>query len=106
MGRAPGHPQFIADLTKSVTAQNQFTSAGLIRGYFSLSISGTWVATVHVQRSFDDGVTWLDVNSYTSNTEKKGFEPGSNGGQDGIKYRVGVKTGNYTSGTVVIRLAQ
>lgn len=91
----------VAKSEASIAAQNTFADAASIRADFNLSLSGTWVATVHLQRSFDDGATWKDVKAYTANTEERGFEP-----EGGIKYRFGVKTGNYTSGTVVGRLSR
>ena len=87
--------------TKSITAENQFSDRAVIRGYFNFSLSGTWVATVTVQRSFDDGATWLDVKTFVGNTEEYGFEP-----ETGVLYMFGVKTGAFTSGTVVGRLSQ
>ena len=46
---------------RTLTGENQFCDPGEIIGYFNISISGTWVGTVTVQRSFDDGSTWFDV---------------------------------------------
>lgn len=89
-------------VTAAITAENTFTSGIQLRGTFNLSIAGTWVATVTVQRSFD-GTTWLDVEDYTANTQKIG--EASNQGES-VWYRVGVKTGNYTSGTCNVRLSQ
>lgn len=86
----------------SIAAQNTFSTAIPINpGGFNLSLSGTWVATVHIQRSFDNGLTWLDVQSYAANIQDRGTES-----ETGVLYRVGVKTGNYTSGTVVARISQ
>jgi hypothetical protein len=87
--------------TRSITAENQFTDAAELTGYFNLSLSGTWEATVTLQRSFDSGSTWYDVDTRTANTEEYGFEP-----EDGVQYRAGVKTGDFTSGTVVTRISQ
>ena len=83
----------------SIAAQNTFTDAVRLEGYFNLSLSGTWVATVTVQRSIDNS-TWVDVDTFTANSEEVGFEP------ELMWYRVGVKTGAYTSGTVVVRLGR
>lgn len=69
--------------------------------YFNANATGTWAATVYVQRSFDNGVTWQDVGSYTENAELTGFEP-----ESGVRYRFGVKAGGYSSGTVVGRISQ
>ena len=87
---------------KDITAQNIFSDALVIKkGVFNLSLSGTWVATVHVQRSFDTATPdWKDVDSFTVNVERIALEP------ERALYRFGVKTGNYTSGTVVGRLGQ
>lgn len=89
-------------ITASIAAQNTFSDAYggqlVAPGRFNLSLSGTWVATVHLQRSFDLGTTWHDVASFTTNDEGSVTDPG------GVQYRIGVKTGNYTSGTVVARL--
>lgn len=90
-----------AVVTRSVTAENLFTDAVKLTGYFNLSMSGTWEATVTIQRAFDGGSTWLDVAEYTDSSEEYGFEC-----EGGIVYRVGVKTGDFTSGTVVLRLSQ
>ena len=81
----------------SLSAQNTFTDTVTHEGYFNLSITGTFAATVTVQRSFN-GSDWHDVDSFTGPAEEVGFEPES------IYYRAGIKTGDYTSGTVNIRL--
>ena len=83
----------------NITAENTFTTAVRLEGYFNLSISGTWVATVTVQRSIDNS-TWVDVDTFTTNSEEVGFEP------EFMWYRVGVKTAEFTSGTVVVRLGR
>ncbi len=91
----------LGKVEKNITAQNTFSDPISIRGKFNLSISGTWAATVFLQRSFDNGANYVDVESYTANIEKIGEEL-----ESGILYRVGVKTGGFTSGTVVCRLSQ
>jgi hypothetical protein len=85
--------------TAEITAQNTFTTAAKLEGYFNISISGTFVATVFVQRSIDNS-TWVDVNSYTAPFEGTGFDP------EFMWYRIGVKTGGFTSGTVVVRIGR
>ena len=93
-------------VTASLTAENTFTDWYSSRydnadGYLNLSVSGTWVGTITVQRSFDGGVTPLDVEQYTSNIEKyvQDFETG-------VVYRIGFKTGEFTSGTAVCRVSR
>lgn len=83
----------------TITAQNTFTTPVQVNGWFNLSLSGTFVATVTAQRSIDNS-TWMDVDSFTTAVEQSGMEP------EIIWYRVGVKTGGYTSGSAVIRLGQ
>lgn len=86
---------------RTITSENQFVDPLEVTGYFNVSISGTWTALVTVQRSFDRGSTWYDVNSWSANTEEYGFEP-----EGGVQYRGGVKTGDFTSGSIVLRISQ
>jgi len=92
--------------SKSISAENTFTDPVMVHaGYFSLSISGLSDSTVTVQKSYDvddeDAVgNWVDVDTFTANAEEVGFEP------ENRVYRVGIKTGDYGSDTVVIRLGK
>lgn len=95
-------------VSASVTAQNNFTDGVTIFGGASLVITGTWVATVTLQRSPDAGATWVDDTdnagnaiSFTAN-QRFQFTEYSND----IQYRAGVKTGGFTSGTVVMEIQQ
>jgi hypothetical protein len=85
----------------SIDAENTFSDGLYTEGGFNFSLSGTFVATVTVQRSFDQGATWRDVESFTSPIETFGTDPGPT-----VAYRAGVKTGDYTSGTVSIRIGR
>lgn len=89
----------MANVTASITAENTFTDKLQVIGHFNLSISGTWAATVTVQRSWD-GTNWFDVDTFTSNYEGVGFDA------EEVYYRAGVKTGDFTSGTVVLRISE
>ena len=86
---------------KEVTAQNTFSDGLYTEGAFNLSISGTFSATVTVQRSFDQGSTWRDVDTFTAPIETYGTDP-----EPVVVYRAGVKTGDFTSGTVEIRIGR
>lgn len=86
-------------VTKAITAENTFSDPAYLEGYFNISISNTFVATVFVQRSPDNS-NWYDVNSYTAPFEGVGFEP------EFMYYRIGVKTGGFTSGTVDVRIGR
>lgn len=70
-----------------------------LRGRVNVSISGTFTGTVTVQRSMD-GVVWGDVCRSTTPTEQYGFEI------ERTLYRVGFKTGEYTSGTAYVRIGR
>lgn len=80
---------------KSITAQNTFTDAVTLKAgeTADISISGTFTATVTVQRKID-GTNWRDVGTYTSSEETVYTAGGDH------EMRVGVKTGDFTSGTV------
>ena len=69
-------------------------------GFLNISIYGTFTATIFLQRSFDKGVTWVDYTSYTAATQatKEDMEVG-------VRYRLGIKTGGYTSGSAYVRLS-
>jgi len=94
----------------TVTAQNTFSDPITVSGAgagdrtFTINISGTWVATVVLQRSLDsDTGPWSDVagKSWTANTTET-----YNDGLDNqiAYYRIGVKTGGFTSGSVAASL--
>lgn len=85
----------MANVTASITG-NESTASLQIRGHFNLSISGTWAATVTVQRSWNNS-DWFDVDTFTGNYEGVGFDA------EEVYYRATVS--GYSSGTVVIRLS-
>lgn len=87
--------------TRSISATNIWTDRVQLAGYFNISISGTWVGTVTCQRSFDQGSTWHDVNTWDENTQEYGFEP-----EHGVWYQAGFKDGDFSNGTCVVRLSQ
>ena len=88
----------MSTVTKSVSAENTWSDALEVLNDFDLSISGTFVGTVTVQRSFDGGSVWRDVDTFTSPIETSGFQPSFS------NYRVGIASGGYTSGTAVVTL--
>lgn len=89
-------------VTAAITAQNTFTSSvSFSVGLFDLSVSGTFSATVTLQRSFDSGSTWHDVETFTAAEEAV-----VDNADNTVKWRIGVKTGQFTSGTANVRLSQ
>ena len=89
----------------SLTAQNTWNNSDGIevdpRRPFNVSVSGTFSATVTLQRSFDAGLTWLDVWTTTEAAEELVDSVGS-----AVLWRLGVKTGGFTSGTAAVRIYQ
>ncbi len=66
---------------------------------YNVSITGTFTANVTLQRSFDSGVTWVDADTWTAAAEEMTIvDPNK------LPYRIGVKQGGYTTGTVVCKL--
>jgi hypothetical protein len=71
-------------------------------GQFTLSIAGTWEGTLSLQRSLDNGDSWLDTgDEFESNGEYN-----CNDSAIGVLYRLGFKSGNYTSGTADVTIAK
>lgn len=89
----------LADVSKTITAQNVFTNWVTLDHESDLSISGIAGDTVTVQRTRDGGTTIRDIESFTSDVEKI-ISPS----RQGIQYRVGIKTGNYVGGTVLVEI--
>lgn len=89
----------------SFTGANQFaateirvTGVGTARS-ISITRSGTWSATVTLQRSISAPGAWTDVATFTTNATSVYTDGLDN---QVIYYRVGIKTGDYTSGTAVV----
>lgn len=84
----------------SVSAGAQNTFSDVLRvgrnRKINASISGTFSATAVVQRrQLGSSDAWVDILSVTAAAEKLIESVGN------WEYRIGVKTGGYTSGTVV-----
>lgn len=91
-----------------VTAESQFSDAIRVIGVgnsrqFTITVSGTWSATVTLQRSVDEVGSWTDVTTYTANQAGVTFDDGLD--NQIIYYRIGVDTGDYTSGTAECNLS-
>ena len=86
-------------VSASVTAENQWTSGKWVHDHGTVVLSGTFSATVSLQRSGDRGTTWKDTGDTWTSAGVYTFTDYTDG-----YYRVGVATGNYTSGTAVLWL--
>lgn len=97
-------------VSASIAADNTFTNTirvtgvGTARG-FTVNLTGAWTGTgtiTTLQRSFDEGASWIDVTTYTVNqavTVTDGLD------NQIILYRIGVKTGGFVAGPVEATLA-
>jgi hypothetical protein len=88
------------EVTKSITAENTFSDTIQVQGYFNVSVTGIAGGTeVTVQKiSGVDGSNYTDVDSFTADVETYGFDP------ERKTYRIGVKTGDFGSGTCKVRI--
>ena len=91
--------------TIDVTGADQWSDPirvfGTNRSFF-VTLAGTWTATVTVQRSIGVTGSWVDLTTtYSSNGTNVVNDERDN---EIIYYRVGVATGDFTSGTVELEL--
>lgn len=82
--------------TFSATGQSDTVS---IRGHFNVSLSGFGSGTIGVQRSFDSGGTWLTIEEFTSDVERRGYEQ-----EIDVIYRLNCSS--YSSGTLAYRISK
>lgn len=85
-------------VTAAIAAQNTFTDPIRIQEHGTIRISGTFTATVSLQRS-EDGVTWHDTGDTWTAAGVHSFSDYTK-----MLYRAGVKTSGYTTGTVSLWL--
>lgn len=107
----PGRAQYTQRprVWEDIYGENQFTPESYFQasdrntGDFPviIAIRGTFVGTVTLQRSFDDGTTWHNVATWAAPAETLYANPNGS-----IKYRLGVKTGEFTSGSIHCNLSQ
>jgi hypothetical protein len=83
--------------TASLTGDDQFSDAIELVGDMSLTISGTFTGTSRCSARSTRARRGL-MSTPSQPTEEVGFEPA------GCQYRVGIKTGDYTSGTANVGL--
>jgi hypothetical protein len=88
-------------IDESLSAENTFTTPILVvDNDYDLSIRGTFSAILHLQRKLpgEADSEYRDVSSFTSPDEQLGRCVSS------WYYRIGIKTGNYTSGTAKVNI--
>jgi hypothetical protein len=96
-------------VTRSISAQNQFTNDIRVTGIgqgrrFGVTVTGLTGTgnTVTLQRSVGAPGAWVDVITYTTNQATTYLDALDN---QIIYYRIGIATGGYSSGTTVTELA-
>lgn len=90
-----------ADQELAISAQNIFTPSILLekRERLSVSVSGTFDATITLQRQLD-AVNWRDIMSWSGAVELSYI------GDEGQDIRIGIRTGDYVSGTALCRIGK
>ena len=92
-------------MTVNVDRSESFTGTAngtgvMLEKHFNLSVSGTFVGTVAIQRSYTGKTgTYHTIKAYTVPIEETGIEP-----EGGVYYRMACTA--FTSGTIVTRLGQ
>lgn len=92
-------------MPSSETLEHEFTATGqsdvrYVSGrHFNVSVYGTFVGTIAIQRSFDEGVTWMDAKVFTEPFEGIGIES-----EIQVQYRFNCTA--LSSGTAYCRLGQ
>lgn len=93
-----------------LAAANTFTNSILVTGVgaqrtININIAGTFSATVQLQYSVGTNAgPWIDVAGETWNMPFTAqFNDGNN--NDSIYYRLGIETGNYTSGSTLVSIS-
>lgn len=91
----------------AAAGENQFTEAIKITGFsgdersFSIGTTGVWAGTLTLQRSFGSPGAWIDAETYTTN---QSLSYDDNLDDQVVWYRIGFKTGEYSSGTANLTL--
>ena len=79
-------------------------------GHLNISIftDSSWNATVSLQRRFDTTSAWMTVKEYTPTDTVSGgsIQEYVKDKEPRVFYRLGIATGNYTSGSVIVRLSR
>lgn len=94
-------------VTETITAEDTFTDPIRVAGVegqraFGISITGTFVATLTLQYSVSEPGSWVDVTTYTTGTSTSYNDELDN---QVIYYRLGVKAGAFTSGSITATLS-
>lgn len=95
-------------VSASLSGEDQFSDPIKITGVdaarnFAIRLGGSWTATVTLQYSVSEPGSWVDATSGTfGNNVAIGYDDTLD--NQVIYYRIGIKAGNYTAGTVTASL--
>jgi hypothetical protein len=94
-------------VTANLSGADQYTGEIRVSGIddqrkFQVTITGTWSATVTLQYSVGEPGSWVNAKTWTGNTSETYDDTLDN---QIIYYRIGIKSGEYTSGTAVATLS-
>ncbi len=105
MARKPAH-SVTQTISSSPGASGTWTDAlsatfENASGFLNIHVYGaTWSATVTMQKSFDSGSNWYAVTTWTANAERSITDL-----EEAVTYRIGVANGDFSSGSVDVRLS-
>lgn len=90
----------------TLVAEDNYTSYIRVTGVgagrsFAITLTGTWVGTLTLQRSVTEPGDWTTVTTYTAGTNTTYDDTLAN---QVIYYRIGFRTGAFTSGSVAASL--
>lgn len=92
--------------TEAVTSATTYNFDGPITGVYNVAITGTFVAMLQLERSFDGGTTYAPLSGSTIGTTATFTAPTTFVGNEterGVLYRVNCTA--YTSGTANVRIS-
>lgn len=99
----------IARVTAELSSDDSFSAPVRMRGRFNFVLSGSFDATVRLQRSFADPsgtADWHEVGDAFGNTTFTGPVALIGDEPEGAWYRFGIAAGEHDSGTASGRLSQ
>ena len=107
MGTAAGGDQRDVNLVSGSFTGTGQSASRRVQGQFNVSLWGTFVGTISVERSFDNGATWINCSRDTAGTDNAFTAPTTqvlNEPENGVLYRVNCTA--FTSGTINYRISQ
>lgn len=102
-----GCPDMATKVVSGTLTSAAAGTSGLFFGAFNIQLSGVWVGTVQLERSFDGGATFIAAAKDTSGTAAAYTTNVSivvNEVEPGVIYRWNCTA--YTSGTVAYRISR